>query len=258
VERGEIIPHVRDTEAFDPDRFDGRAAQVEHGIPTNSTVVMFSETPRLHKGVEELLELVSACPEDVVGVIYKQIFSALGEYFDYVITVSDHGELLGERHGMWNHINGTYPELTHVPLAISSLKENCDLTVSTLDLYTTILELAGGDSDQDGSQILTSPRDSRTYLAEYRGPFDRSLERSKSEGLDFDKYDRDLFALIESGYHGYEDYDGWREVGDSSRANPQDDLNKLLDRVGMRRLQVNDDSNLDDSIEDRLEKLGYI
>lgn len=66
---GEIIPHVRDTEAFDPDRFDGRAARVEHGIPTDSTVVMFSGTPRPHKGVEELLEAVSACPEDVVGVI---------------------------------------------------------------------------------------------------------------------------------------------------------------------------------------------
>jgi len=50
--------------------------------------------------------------------------------------------LLGEYHGMWNHVDGIYPELTHVPLAISGLKENCDLTVSILDLYTTILELA--------------------------------------------------------------------------------------------------------------------
>ena len=69
---GEITPHVRDTEAFDPDRFDGRAARVEHGIPTDSTVVMFSGTPRPHKGVEELLKAVSACPEDVVGVTYKE------------------------------------------------------------------------------------------------------------------------------------------------------------------------------------------
>lgn len=41
----EIILHVRDTEAFGPDRFDGRAAQVKHGILTDSTVVMSSGTP---------------------------------------------------------------------------------------------------------------------------------------------------------------------------------------------------------------------
>ena len=195
-----------------------------------------------------------------LGDIYQEIFSTLEEDFDYIITVSDHGELLGEHHGMWNHVSGIYPELTHVPLVISGLdeKEDCDLTVSILDLYATILELTGVGSDQDGSRDLTSPQDSRTYLAEYRGPFDRSLERSKSEGLDLDKYDRDLFALIESGYYGYEDYDEWREIGDSSRTNPQDDLDELLDRMEMRRLQVDDDGDLDDGVEDQLEKLGYM
>ena len=157
-----------------------------------------------HEGVEELLEVVSACPEDVVGVIYKEIFSALEEDFDYIVTVSDHGELLGEHHGMWNHVSGIYPELTHVPLVISGLKEeDCDSTVNILDLYTTILELAGVDSNQDDSQNLTSPRDSRTYLTEYGVPFDRNLERAKSEGLDLDEYDRDLFAFAESGHYGY-------------------------------------------------------
>jgi hypothetical protein len=194
-----------------------------------------------------------------LGDIYQEIFSALEEDFDYIITVSDHGELLGEHHGMWNHVSGIYPELTRIPLVISGLQdEDCDLTVSILDLYTTVLELAGMNSNQDSSQNLTSPQDSRTYLAEYRGPFDRSLERSKSEGLDLDKYDQDLFAIIESGYYGYEDYDGWREVGDSSRANPQDDLDELLDRMGMRRLRVDEDGDLDDGVEDRLERLGYM
>jgi arylsulfatase len=191
--------------------------------------------------------------------IYQEIFSALEEDFDYIITVSDHGELLGEHHGMWNHVSGIYPELTHVPLVISGLeKEDCDSTVSILDLYTTILELAGVDNDQDGSQILTSPRDSRTYLAEYRGPFDRSLERAKSEELNIDEYGRNLFVLAESGYYGYQDYDGWREVSNSPRANPQNDLDEFLDRMGMRRLQVDDDGDLDDGVEDRLERLGYM
>jgi hypothetical protein len=103
VQRGEIIPHVRDTEAFDPDRFDGRAARVEHGIPTDRTVVMFSGTARPHKGVKDLLEAVSACPEDVVSVTYKEIFGALEEDFDHTITASDQGESLGGHHGMLNN-----------------------------------------------------------------------------------------------------------------------------------------------------------
>jgi len=107
-----------------------------------------------------------------------------------------------------------------------------------------VLELAEVSSDQDDSQNLTPPQDPQTYLAEYWGPFSRSLKHSKFEGLDLDKYDRDLFTLIESGYYRYEDYDGRREVGDSSRANPQDNLNELLNRTGMRRLQVNDDDDV--------------
>jgi hypothetical protein len=69
----EAILHVRDTEAFGPDRFDGRAAQVKHGILTDSTVVMSSGTPHPHKGVEELLKAVSAYLEDVAGVTYRDI-----------------------------------------------------------------------------------------------------------------------------------------------------------------------------------------
>ena len=151
---------------------------------------------------------------------------------------------------MWNHVSGIYPELTY-RWSYSGLKdEDCDSMVSILNLYMTVLELAGVGSDQDGSQNLTSPQDSRTCLAKYRDLFDRSIERSKSEGPDLDRYDRDLFALIESGYYGHEDYDGWREVGDSFRANLQDDLDKFLDRTRMRCLQVNNDRDLDDGVED--------
>jgi len=57
--------------------------------------------------------------------VYRDLFEALGE-FDYVITVSDHGEMLGE-HGMWNHVHGLYPELTHVPLVISGQWSRRDL-----------------------------------------------------------------------------------------------------------------------------------
>jgi hypothetical protein len=56
---------------------------------------------------------------------------------------------------MWIHVSGIYPELTHVLLVISGLEdEDCNSMVSILDLYTTVLELAGVGSNHDGSQNL--------------------------------------------------------------------------------------------------------
>ena len=66
---GDIIPHVRDTDSFDPDKYNPRKARLEYGIPPEKTIVMFSGTPRPHKGVEELIKAVTSCSEDIVGVI---------------------------------------------------------------------------------------------------------------------------------------------------------------------------------------------
>lgn len=65
-----------------------------------------------------------------------------------------------------------------------------------------------------------------------------------------------FFTLIESSYYGFENYDGWREVGNNSRANPQDDLDEFLDRTGMRRLQVDDDGDFDDGAKDNSRDSG--
>jgi glycosyltransferase involved in cell wall biosynthesis len=51
---GTLIPHVRDTDAWDPARFDGAAARAALGVGGDS-VVMFLGTPRGHKGVEDLV-----------------------------------------------------------------------------------------------------------------------------------------------------------------------------------------------------------
>jgi glycosyltransferase involved in cell wall biosynthesis len=54
---GTLIPHVRDTEAWDPARFDGAAARAALGVG-EARVVMFLGTPRAHKGVEDLVAAV--------------------------------------------------------------------------------------------------------------------------------------------------------------------------------------------------------
>src|SRR6267142_2259609 len=52
---GLLVPHVRDTEAWAPERFDRPAARARLGVG-DARVVMFLGTPRGHKGVEDLVE----------------------------------------------------------------------------------------------------------------------------------------------------------------------------------------------------------
>ena len=56
---GVLIPHVRDTEAWDPARYDRAAARAALGIGADR-VVMFLGTPRAYKGLEDLVSAVGA------------------------------------------------------------------------------------------------------------------------------------------------------------------------------------------------------
>jgi glycosyltransferase involved in cell wall biosynthesis len=54
---GELIPHFRDTVAFDPDRYDHELCKRELGLGGRK-VVLFLGTPRRHKGLEQLAEAI--------------------------------------------------------------------------------------------------------------------------------------------------------------------------------------------------------
>jgi glycosyltransferase involved in cell wall biosynthesis len=65
---GTLIPHVRDTAAWDPARYDAAAARAALGID-DQRIVMFLGTPRGHKGLDDLVEAVGALGDGVVLVI---------------------------------------------------------------------------------------------------------------------------------------------------------------------------------------------
>jgi len=56
---GTIVWHARDTEAFNPEKFDGSSLREKYDIDRNKKVVMFSGTPRAHKGIEDLIEAIN-------------------------------------------------------------------------------------------------------------------------------------------------------------------------------------------------------
>jgi glycosyltransferase involved in cell wall biosynthesis len=62
---GSFLPHARDTEAWDPSRYDRAAARSHQGLGSGK-VVMFLGTPRGHKGVDDLVDAVGALGPGVV------------------------------------------------------------------------------------------------------------------------------------------------------------------------------------------------
>jgi glycosyltransferase involved in cell wall biosynthesis len=62
---GTLMPHVRDTEVWDPVRYDRAAARARLQVGA-SKVVMFLGTPRGHKGVDDLIDAVGSLGAGVV------------------------------------------------------------------------------------------------------------------------------------------------------------------------------------------------
>jgi glycosyltransferase involved in cell wall biosynthesis len=65
---GTLLPHVRDTDAWDPARFDRAAARAALGAG-DRRVVMFLGTPRGHKGVDDLVAAAASLGDDVLVAI---------------------------------------------------------------------------------------------------------------------------------------------------------------------------------------------
>jgi glycosyltransferase involved in cell wall biosynthesis len=51
---GIIVPHGRDTDTFDPKKFDGDLIRSKYGF-SDEKIIMFFGTPRPHKGLEEII-----------------------------------------------------------------------------------------------------------------------------------------------------------------------------------------------------------
>ena len=65
---GTLIPHVRDTDAWDPARYD--PGLVRHALGADDRpIVMFLGTPRAYKGIDDLVDAVSLLSGDVLLAI---------------------------------------------------------------------------------------------------------------------------------------------------------------------------------------------
>jgi len=131
---------------------------------------------------------------------YERLFDELRSEFDYVITLSDHGEMLGE-HGMWNHGYGLHSELVRVPLVVSGEGiENATVSrqVGLLDVHRTIAALAGIETSSRGTSLLDSTA-ANEYLTEYEGFVPMHYAQFERKGVPeevFERHDTPLRGVV--------------------------------------------------------------
>jgi arylsulfatase len=193
--------------------------------------------------------------------LYRDVYADLRAEFDYVITLSDHGELLGER-GMWNHSLGLDPELLHVPLVVSGddvESGTCEEVVSLLDVHRTVGDLAGVEVESRGQNLLDSP-EAVPRLVEYHGlvPFhDRQFERRGIPAAERHRWDQHLdgFAAPD-GFYGHQTPEGFRSVGEVPEGDPEQELSRLVESIDRRDVD-GEDVSVSDDVRNRLEDVGY-
>lgn len=189
--------------------------------------------------------------------IYQRIFTELRSQFDYVVTVSDHGELLGE-YGLWGHTYSLHEQLTQIPLVLSGKEftdERRNEVVNLLDVHATIAELADIDSGDSRGQSLVGDVEPQSRLLEGHGLTVYRRESLEMKGYDVDPYDRLLRGVVTPPENfGHELTDEWVTVrGD------RDSLQAALEML-VADLKIRDsirDDELSESTMQHLRDLGY-
>lgn len=188
---------------------------------------------------------------------YKRLFASLTEEFDYVITVADHGEMLGEE-GWWNHAYGLFEELVHVPCHVwyeGVEDRTVDRPVSLLDVPATIEAITGIASVGDGYNLLGSDAPSdRAVFTEYHGVLSWLYGQADRYDVDREEYER-----IESRLFGICDADGYRfQRHDGDSRFTAADQESVTAEIDVRELDLGDvDRDVSEDVLNRLEELGY-
>ena len=229
---GTLLPHVRDTEAWDPARFDREAARDALGAG-DRRVVMFLGTPRGHKGVDELVAAVSLLADDVMlAIVGADLSSEAARRWSAMPHVRVFGEVAFDEAPRWLigadvvavPQRDTPDTVGQVPAKLFDAMALARPVVSTrVSMIPEIL---------DGCGLLVPPGDVGALAAALRRLLDDPNEaaalgrrgRARCEELySFRAARARLFPLFEqvaSCAHGERRWRGWRDAARRANRGP--------------------------------------
>jgi arylsulfatase A-like enzyme len=217
----------------------------------------------------------------------KYLDSQLGNLFDKLeqlgeldntcfMIVGDHGENIGD-HGLMDHQYTLSQTLIHVPFSLrypnKFESKKVQSLVETKSIYDTVCDIAGVDSQVTTKKSLVSSDLGNNYaIAEYPEPHpsvDKLRNRVNDVSKNIDKYDRSLRSIQKGNWKYMQGSDGYgalynlaedpEENSPLSDRNQIKDIQKILDsNLGEMENDYNSSKELDGSIQDRLNDLGYI
>jgi arylsulfatase A-like enzyme len=224
--------------------------------------------------------------DEVTGVLLGSLQERHLEASTAVVLLSDHGENLGD-HGLLGHEYSLHDSLVRVPLLIRYPQLFAPgreaVPVQLLDLYPTVLELAGLKQGQVPGQSLVSRNSAfsrqRPLLSAYLMPKSAALEvvARRFPQLDSTPWKSPIRSVEVDGWKLIRWDDGRRELYHLAQR-PDESLNlagsqperltaleELLERfleesagrLGEPSQEISEDM-LDPEIESQLEALGYI
>jgi len=189
--------------------------------------------------------------------------------WDCLFVIGDHGELFDD-HGLYGHQYGVYEELTHVPAVAlgSEVPEGTtNAPTSILDVPRTLLALAEvePESDMRGMNLFEDEiPDDRVVYAESEGSEWYDPDATGIEAKIPASWVDPHYMIRKGGVMYVSDKDGERAFEPETGQERPDLLDELRERVQEIRDgridhtgETDDDVELTDEIEDRLEHLGY-
>jgi uncharacterized sulfatase len=140
-----------------------------------------------------------AYTDEMVGRLYDFVSSLdLGETV-FVVT-ADHGEHLGDS-GLLSHLFTLDDDLTHVPLVADGLDASTEGVVQHIDVMQTLVERAGGRTEQFQGVDLRS--DQREYAISQRGPPDFERFLRHNEQFDTSRYAASVASAFRTSEYRY-------------------------------------------------------
>ncbi|HEX9724436.1 MAG TPA: sulfatase-like hydrolase/transferase, partial [Vicinamibacteria bacterium] len=138
------------------DRFDQRPPDISDIMPK----IIYGKRPREPGEIQQFVNLYDgeiAYLDQQLGRFFEGLREAGLYDRSLILLTADHGESFYE-HGMWQHSESLYQEVTHVPLIVKwpggSPSGKVEHLVSQLHIFPTILERAGIDSPYADHQGL--------------------------------------------------------------------------------------------------------